>query len=206
MSLVGVVLVAGESTRLDAGHPKQLLDLGGRSMARVVVEAAAASSLDRVVAVTGRAADEVAASLGGVDAVVVRNPAYRTGNLSSLRAGVDAAGDFEAAMVLLGDMPEVDAGVIDTMAEAWRAERPWAAYAVYGDGRPNHPFVLSAPAVEVVRAAAGPKPLWRLLVTEPPEPVLAVAVGGPVPVDVDTRADYEALLARRVRSAGGASS
>jgi 2-C-methyl-D-erythritol 4-phosphate cytidylyltransferase len=42
--VVGVVLVAGESTRLDLGYPKQLLDVDGRSMARVSVEAAVASS------------------------------------------------------------------------------------------------------------------------------------------------------------------
>lgn len=199
--VVGVVLVAGESSRLDLGVPKQLLDLAGRSMARVVVDAAAMSSLDRVVAVTGRAADEVTASLAGTGAIVARNPDYRTGNVSSLLAGVAVAGSFDAAMVLLGDMPEVDTSVIDAMAAAWRAQRPWAAYAVYDDGRPNHPYVLSHDAVAVVRATPGPKPLWRLLVTDPPHPVQAVPVGGPVPVDVDTVADYDRLLAREERPA-----
>ncbi|MDQ3782714.1 MAG: NTP transferase domain-containing protein, partial [Actinomycetota bacterium] len=56
--VVGVVLVAGESSRLDLGIPKQLLEVAGRSMARVVVDAAVTSSLDRVVVVTGRAAEE----------------------------------------------------------------------------------------------------------------------------------------------------
>ena len=201
--MVGIVLVAGESTRLDRGHPKQLLDVGGRSMARATVEAAVASSLERVVAVTGRAADEVAASLEGIDAVVTHNPVYRTGNLSSLLTGVTAAGEFDAVMVLLGDMPEVDPAVIDAMATVWREQRPWAAYAVFDDGLPNHPFVLSAEAVAVVRAAGGPKPLWRLLVTDPPEPVLAVHLPRPAPVDVDTAADYEQLLSRASRGSDG---
>ncbi len=195
--VVGIVLVAGESTRLDLGYPKQLLDVDGRSMARVSVEEAVVSSLDRVVAVVGRAAEDVGASLADSGAIVVLNPDYRTGNLSSLLAGVDAAGEFDAVMVLLGDMPEVDAAVIDTAAAAWRTDRPWAAYTVFDDGRPNHPFVLSADAVETVRGAGGPKPLWRLLVTDPPHPVLAILVSRAVPVDVDTAADYEALLRRR---------
>ncbi|MGI8822478.1 MAG: nucleotidyltransferase family protein [Acidimicrobiia bacterium] len=208
--VVGLVLVAGESSRLDRGVPKQLLDLGGRSMARITVEAAVASTLDRVLAVTGRAAQQVAASLGDTSATIVHNPDYPSGNVSSLLAGVDAAGGFDAVMVLLGDMPEVDTAVIDAMAEAWREHRPWAAYAVYDNGVPNHPFVLSADAVGVVRATPGPKPLWRLLVTDPPQPVLAVRIAAPAPVDVDTPADYAELLARvsadRVRSDDGASS
>ncbi|MDQ3783189.1 MAG: NTP transferase domain-containing protein [Actinomycetota bacterium] len=193
--------MAGESSRLDLGIPKQLLDVAGRSMARVVVDSAVTSSLDRVVAVTGRAADEVTASLAGVGAVVAHNPDYRTGNVSSLLAGVADAGSFDAAMVLLGDMPEVDTAVIDTITAAWRAHRPWAAYAVYDDGRPNHPFVLSSDAVAVVRATPGSKPLWRLLVTDPPHAVLAVPVARPVPVDVDTVADYDRLLGREERLA-----
>jgi molybdenum cofactor cytidylyltransferase len=195
--VVGVVLVAGESTRLDLGYPKQLLDVDGRSMARVSVEAAVASSLDRVVAVIGRAAGDVGASLADSGAAVVLNPDYRTGNLSSLLAGVDAAGELDAVMVLLGDMPEVDAAAIDAVAAAWRTDRPWAAYTVFADGRPNHPFVLSASAIGMVRGAGGPKPLWRLLVTDPPYPVLAVTLPRPVPVDVDTEADYDTLLSRR---------
>ncbi len=170
-------------------------------MARVVVDAAVTSSLDRVVVVTGRAAEEVTASLAGAGAVVAHNPDYRTGNVSSLLCGVAAAGSFDAAMVLLGDMPEVEMSVIDAMAAAWRALRPWAAYAAYDDGRPNHPFVLSTQAVDEVRATPGSKPLWRLLVTDPPHPVLAVALARPVPVDVDTVADYDRLLAREERRA-----
>jgi molybdenum cofactor cytidylyltransferase len=200
--VVGVVLVAGESTRLDLGYPKQLLDVDGRSMARVSVEAAVASSLDRVVAVIGRAAGDVGASLADSGAAVVLNPDYRTGNLSSLLAGVDAAGELDAVMVLLGDMPEVDAAVIDAVAAAWRTDRPWAAYTVFADGRPNHPFVLSAAAIGMVRGAGGPKPLWRLLVTDPPRPVAAVDIARPAPIDVDTAADYDELLGRRVADPG----
>ena len=200
--VVGIVLVAGESTRLDLGYPKQLLDIDGRSMARVSVEEAVVSSLDRVVAVVGRAAEDVGASLADSGATVVLNPDYRTGNLSSLLVGVDAAGEFDAVMVLLGDMPEVGAAVIDAVAAAWRTGRPWAAYTVFDDGRPNHPFVLSADAVGMVRGAGGPKPLWRLLVTDPPRPVLAVPIAAPAPVDVDTSADYDELLGRRVIDPG----
>ena len=45
--VVGVIVAAGESTRM--GFPKQLLPIGDRPMLQWVVDAAEASTLDRVV-------------------------------------------------------------------------------------------------------------------------------------------------------------
>jgi hypothetical protein len=41
-----------------------------------------------------------------------------------------------------------------------------------------------------------------LLVTDPPRPVAAVDIARPAPIDVDTVADYDELLGRRVADPG----
>ena len=61
MSVVGVVLGAGESSRF--GSPKQLLPFGDTTLLGQVVRNANASSLDGVVVVLGRASGEVREAL-----------------------------------------------------------------------------------------------------------------------------------------------
>jgi len=192
--IVGVVLVAGASERMGTALPKQLLRFGDRTMAGLAVANAEASQLDRVVAVTGSAAAEVGPTLEPHHAIIVHNPGYADGNVTSLLCGVAAAGDPGAVLLLLGDMPAVTPDIIDRFVDVWRTTHPWAAVAVYDDGVPNHPFLLSAEAVEAMVARQGSKLLWSLLVEAPPQPVVEVVFARAAPVDVDTIDDYHAAL------------
>jgi molybdenum cofactor cytidylyltransferase len=196
--IAGVVLVAGLSERMAGPVPKQLLRFGDRTMAALSIANAEASQLDRVIAVTGAAAGRVAASVTPGRAALVHNPEFARGNVTSLLCGVAAAGAPGAVLLLLGDMPGVTPDIIDRFVDVWRDARPWAAVAVYEDGAPNHPFLLSAAAIDAMTemAAAGSKVLWRLLVEAPPEPVVEVRFARPAPVDVDTLAAYHAALHR----------
>ncbi len=195
--VVGIVLAAGLSERLGGDTPKQLLRFGPRTMVAVVAATAAASTLSRVVVVTGHHATEVEASVDTPDVVFAVNPDYASGNLSSLRCGIAAAGECDAVVLLLGDMPGVDTATVDAVVRVWEEERPWAAVARYADARPNQPFLLSAQALEHVIALEGGKPLWRLLVVDPPHPVRTIDFDHRAPVDVDTPVDYlEALKGR----------
>lgn len=195
--VVGIVLAAGLSERMGGNGPKQLLRFGERTMVAVAVEQATASTLDRVVVVTGRAAEEVAASIPPGRHEVVDNPDHAEGNLTSLRAGADAAGRVGAVAVLLADMPGVPTEVINDLVALWREERPWAIVSEYADGEPNHPFLLSAEALDTALDRSEPKPLWGLLVDDPPQPVARLRFTERPPVDVDTPDDYTEALRRR---------
>lgn len=150
--VVGVVLGAGSSRRL--GRPKQTLPLGDTTVLGWTVRDAEESSLDRIVVVVGEFPVECER------AEVVRNAAYGTGCASSLLTGLDAAGDADAIVMLLGDMPGVDSAVIDSVVEEWRAAPSWAAVTMYTDGL-GHPFVFSADAFETLRGLHGDKPCGR---------------------------------------------
>ena len=183
-TVVGVILGAGLSRRL--GRPKQTLPLGDTTLLGWTVREAEASSLDRVVLVTTAEVETRRAELTAPNG---RDPSCTA---TSLRSGLAAAGEADAVMLLLGDMPGVDAAVIDEVRAAWEDERPWALATEYEDRR-GHPLVFSAEAVESLRAARGPKPAWRLLESDP-DRVAAARVARPLPRDVDTWEDYEAVL------------
>jgi len=183
------VLAAGAAERM--GTAKQLLPYGPGTVLGSVVAAAMQSQLDRVVVVTGFHADAVERMLGE-DVTVVRNPDPSRGNRSSLLAGADAVADAAAVVLLLGDHPETEAGDIDAVVAAWRADHPLAAVCDFR-GTVTHPFLLSRECLGEVRRLAGPKPLWRHLVEEPVHEVTRVPVDRAAPIDVDTPDDYRRL-------------
>ena len=192
------MLGAGASTRL--GRPKQTLPFGDTTLLGHVLRDVEGSSLERVVLVLGGAADEALAALRPARAEIVHNDAYGEGCASSLLAGLDGAGSqAEAAMLLLGDMPGVDAPLIDQVAAAWSERRPWAAVTSYR-GELGHPFVFAARAFDALRALHGDKAVWKLI-EEHADRVDRIAVDRALPRDVDTWEDYEAALSAAGRGA-----
>lgn len=88
-----VVLAAGLGSRLGAltaARPKALVEVAGRALVDHAVSFARAAGGARVVVVAGFGAAELRAHLRGAGVEVVDNPAYRDGNLRSLRAALPA--------------------------------------------------------------------------------------------------------------------
>lgn len=186
--VVGIVMGAGASRRL--GRPKQTLPFGDTTLLGWVLREAEGSRLERVVLVLGGAADEALEGARPGRAEVVTNTAYGTGCASSLLAGLDAAGPADAVMLVLGDMPGVDAALIDAVIDDWESHRPWAGVTDYR-GRPGHPLVFSAAAFDDLRALHGDKAVRKILDAHP-ERFRRVAADRELPPDVDTWDDYAA--------------
>lgn len=189
LTIACVVLAAGISSRL--GRPKQTLPLEGKPLLQHVLDAAARAGLDDVIVVLGHAADEVARELRlppGARTVV--NPDFRSGQSSSLRAGLAAvAPDAGAVVVLLGDQPRLSPRAIEAVTAAYRAGRGPVIQASYG-GRGGHPVLLDRGVWTEVLAVEGDVGARDILARHP-EWVRAVEVGGRPPTDVDTWEDYE---------------
>ena len=83
------------------------------------------------------------------------------------------------------------------MLLAGRGDAPLAICA-YDDGR-GHPIAFARSMFGELAQLHGDKGVWRLLDQHAAE-VAEVAVAGPVPRDVDTPADYEAVIGE---AAGG---
>jgi len=172
---------------------KQTLAFGAGTLLAHVVADVEASKLDRVVVVLGRDVPRQAVSCKPGRAEVTRSESPGTaGCASSLQAGLSAAGECAAIVLLLGDMPGVTPATIDTLVAAWRASPTWAAVTSYEDGV-GHPFLFSADAFPALRALHGDKAVWKIIDRESEQRVARVTVDRPLPRDVDTWDDYEAV-------------
>ena len=76
----------------------------------------------------------------------VHCPEWERGPGASLRCGLAVLGDeVEAAIVILGDGPELDPRAIDRVVAAWRADGSERVAATYGGVR-LHPLLLARSA------------------------------------------------------------
>jgi nicotine blue oxidoreductase len=126
-----VVLAAGASTRF--GSPKQ------RVLLEPVLERVRGSSVDGVLVVLGAHDLEVSAP-------VVRCGEWDRGPGASLRCGLHALPETaKAAVVVLGDGPDLNPKAIDRLIAAWRAQPAEVVAATYGGVR-LHPVLIARSA------------------------------------------------------------
>lgn len=177
---------------MDGPH-KLLLPLGGRPLIRHPIEAAFAAGLDPVGVVVGAEAEAVRDSLADLSVVVIENPDFASGLSSSVACGLAwAAERADAAVVLLGDEPEIDADVIRRAVRAWGALDAPAARVRYSD-RPGHPVIVRLPLPAGV-STAGDRGLWGQVAAMSGVHEIVVCEGAPI--DIDTKGDYRQALAR----------
>ena len=191
----GLVLAAGGSSRL--GQPKQLLPYRGTILLDWVVRTvAAAESLDQMTVVLGGASREVRAQLTLGRARVVENPDFGEGCSSSYQAGLAALDPQAAAVVVvLGDQPGVQTEDIDLLVGEWRRTGATIMATSYR-GERGHPLLFSRELFGHLEEMQGDKAAWKIL-DRHPDWVRDVTVDRPLPQDVDTWQDYEAVQADR---------
>ncbi len=142
-NVAAVILAAGRSTRM-GGPNKLLAELSGKPLVRIVTEQALASGASGVIVVTGHQAAEVEKALAGLKVKFVRNPDFAAGLASSVKTGIAAVpADADGAVVCLGDMPLIDARLIDRLIEAFAPDRGNLIAVPVSDGRRGNPVLWS---------------------------------------------------------------
>jgi molybdenum cofactor cytidylyltransferase len=141
--VAAIVLAAGRSTRM-GGPNKLLAELGGKTLVRIVTEQALASNATGVIVVTGHQAAEVEKSLRGLKVKFVHNPDFAAGLATSVKTGIAAVPDSaDGAVVCLGDMPLIDAHLIDRLIEAFAPDHGNLIAVPVSDGRRGNPVLWS---------------------------------------------------------------
>ena len=188
----GLILGAGASTRL--GPPKQLLPFGDTTMLGwVVAQAQSAASLDEIVVVLGRAADEIRERVDFGAARIVENPVFSEGCSSSYRAGIAALNEqSEAIMIILGDQPGITPEIINLLAESWRNDEAPIALCSYR-GRRGHPMLFAQSMFDQLVDLHGDKAAWKL-VDANSDSLHEVHLDLDFPDDINTSEDFERLV------------
>jgi molybdenum cofactor cytidylyltransferase len=187
VTIGGLILAAGEGRRF--GGTKQLADLRGRPLLSYAVEAMlAVPAISPVVVVLGHEADEIrsAVDFDGADTVVCAS--WQEGQSASLRCGIDALGDVDAAVITLGDQPFITPQVIAAVID--HLDRHAAVRATYG-GVPGHPVALDRRVLARAAELRGDVGFRDLLAVETVRGFEAGHLCDPT--DIDTREE----LARR---------
>jgi molybdenum cofactor cytidylyltransferase len=192
--VAAIVLAAGRSTRM--GGPNKLLEkISGKPLVRIAAEQALASPARPVVVVTGHERARVEAALAGLDVRLVHNPDYAEGLSTSVKAGLAALPpEAEAAIVCLGDMPQVTSALIDRLIGAFDPERNALVVLPTFSGKRGNPVLWSRRFFPELMALEGDVGA-RHLIGAYPEVVTEVPVeNAAAMVDIDTP---DALLAAK---------
>ena len=184
-----VILAAGLSTRM--GRFKLALPWDGTTVIGRVVQVLVEAGMQDIVVVTGHRADDVAKALTGMAVREAYNSRYETDEmLGSIQIGLAALrGDALAALVCLGDQPQVEATTVRAILAAGR-EDGWRRVVVPSYGmRAGHPILLPRGIWPKVLAATG---TLRDVLKAQREQIRYVSVGTPtVLADLDTPQDYD---------------
>ena len=109
------MLAAGASVRL--GQPKQLLRYQGKTLLRHATETAL--SVGPVTVVLGANAEQIAPTLDSLPVTIILAEDWQEGMSASLRAGITAVADCDAALVMLCDQPLVTTELLAALLHAW---------------------------------------------------------------------------------------
>jgi molybdenum cofactor cytidylyltransferase len=194
--IAGLVLAAGQSRRMGARN-KLLAEIDGVAMVRRVAEAVIASKAEPVLVVTGHEADRVRDALDGLAVGFVDNPDFKDGISASLRHGLAALPqDCDGVLVCLGDMPRVDAAMLDKLIAAFAPERGKDICVPVHQGKRGNPVLWGKRHFAEMRDVAGDVGA-KHLIGRNAEAVQEVAIDQDgVLIDVDSPDALAALTAR----------
>ena len=197
-----LVLAAGRSTRM-GGPNKMLADANGAPLVVHAVKAALESQAVEIVVVLGHMADQVRAGIenaipGRSRLRFVTNPDFVDGLSTSVRNGIGAlSSNVDAAIVQLGDMPGVGAGLLNRLIAAFSPVEGRAICVPTVGGKRGNPVLWARrffPEMATLSGDSGAKHL----IGEHADLVCEVEMTGEAAItDIDTP---EALKAWRERS------
>ena len=192
MAIAGILLAAGSATRM--GQNKLLVEVGGEPLVRRAARTALEAGLDPLLVVVGHEAENVREALAGLPCRFVVNLDWRQGQNTSVSAGAAAVPpDAEAAMVLLADMPLVDAGAVRAVVSRWRETGAPLVSCRYGEV-PAPPTLYCRPLLAELQGGEG-EGRGREVVRRHRESAAWVERPAAALADVDVPEDLESVRA-----------
>jgi molybdenum cofactor cytidylyltransferase len=191
LKITAVVLAAGHSRRM--GAPKLALPWGETNVIGQVLGVLSQSGIQDIVVVTGGAYHEVQHALRGLPVRLVYNPDHEQGEmLASFKVGLAALGnDPDAALVVLGDQPQIQEQVVDKLLQAYVDTGAPLVIPSY-QMRRGHPWLLDRSLWADALAIQEPTTLRDFLRDHQDSIHYVVVDTDTILQDLDTPADYDA--------------
>jgi molybdenum cofactor cytidylyltransferase len=182
-----VVLAAGKASRMGpSGHHKLLAEFAGVPMVRKAVETAMRAATSRVVVVTGHRSTEIIDALEGLDIAIAHNQHYADGMATSLKTGLNSIDpDTSGLLVMLADMPGIDAGHLRRMIAAFTAARGEAVVRASHDGNRGNPVILPRATFAAIAKLQGDVGARHVIETCG-LPIIDIDLGPAAHLDLDT--------------------
>ena len=181
-----VVLMAGCSNRMPQGN-KLLMTLGdtGVSVAERTIQSIVHAGYESIRIVTGHDADKLRDVLVGFDLQWTHNSRYKDGMGTSIARAFNNVESWDAALIVLGDMPFVSVATLQLLREI-SCQHPNQIIVPSFNGRRGQPVIFPVRFFHQLKECTGDVGGKRILQSHP-ESVMMVDVGDEaVHWDVDT--------------------
>lgn len=120
---VAIVLLAAGASRRMRGRDKLLEPIDGLPLLRRVANVAWSSTASEIIVVLGAKAEARRDALFTLPLRITHNPDWESGMASSIRCGIRSLDKaVDGAVIMLGDMPDIQAPFIDAMIESFDPE------------------------------------------------------------------------------------
>ena len=187
-SVCAIVLAAGASTRMKT--QKMLLTFKGKTIVETVVDNALKVT-DKVLVVLGSHKNEISEKLIGRNISLVTNENYLQGMLSSVICGIrNLPENAEAALLFLGDQPQVPHYAGEMVIEEWKKSGKGIVISTFS-GKRGHPVLIETRYKNEIENLNPEKGLRQLMEIRKND---ILEVDCPYPEilrDIDTPEEYE---------------
>ncbi|HTY24331.1 MAG TPA: nucleotidyltransferase family protein [Desulfomonilaceae bacterium] len=189
-----IILAAGYSRRM--GTLKPMLKLGDKTILERAIRVFRDLNIEDVIVVVGHRAREIIPVVHECRARAVMNEQFERGMFSSVQAGVESLStDSDAFFVLPADIPLVHPQTIETLLEAYHSGKSEMVFPVFL-GKRGHPPLIGARYRNEILSYSGEGGLRAVFRNHENESVEVEVADEMILFDLDTPADYEALLTR----------
>ncbi len=188
-----LLLAAGESKRM--GSVKQEMPYNGTPLVRHTAQTILECEPVQTIVVVGHRCEAVTALLDELDLLIVHNPNYKKGRMSSVAAGFRAiSAECDGVMVCLADQPLIRVADLRFIADEFTKKRNDFIVVPTYNGKRGNPIV--APHAMLRDIEDGELNLGcRRLIENNPQRVTTVAMDSDrVLTDVDTPDDYRRVV------------
>jgi len=190
-----IILAAGASTRMN--RQKLLLPFNGKTIIETVVENVAKSVNSNILVVLGSHREQIRKQIENYPVKYCVNENYMDGMLSSVICGFGALpNEAKAALIFLGDQPQIPSRVTDLVITAWIQSKKGIIMPTFS-GRRGHPTLIETRyKTEIERL--DPEKGLRTLSEKFKDDVFEVECSIPeILRDIDTPEEYEYEISKQ---------